>query len=61
MINPKDIDFTNPDSIKNLPPEFLKEMADGRDENEKLAAITKSALDLASIAINEAKKKGVGN
>ena len=34
MINPKDIDFTNPDSIKNLPKELIEELKDGRDPNE---------------------------
>ena len=35
MINPKDLDFNNPDVIKNLPKEFLEEMKDGRDSKEK--------------------------
>ena len=35
MINPKDIDFSNPESIKNLPKEIRDEIIDGRDSKEK--------------------------
>lgn len=34
MINPKDIDLINPDSVKNLPKEFIDEISDGRDPSE---------------------------
>lgn len=34
MLNPKDLDLTDPDVIKNLPKEFLEEMMDGRDPKE---------------------------
>lgn len=44
MINLKDIDLTNPDSVKNLPKEFLDEISDGRDPAEIAADPNKKGV-----------------
>lgn len=44
MINPKDIDLTNPDSVKNLPKDFLEEISDGRDPAEIAADPNKKGV-----------------